>query len=308
MHAIFVTLDSSYAGLFHLFLRSLHVHWPSHPRVIACTAGWPEAQRRQFDRRFPFIEWVDMHDLGFPVGPAMGRNPFFDRPVMYARWAALTPRFDAYDTVLYLDVDTLVLGSLDELFEAESVLTFYETLPGTGAGIFDDPDEPALRSLLEEDGLAGWCSRPANAGVVVLPRRFRTREQYAEVTRLTVRYAPYLRWGDQSVLNLWLARNRIAPAAGVEFNYQLRLIYDAQARRACQRARVLHFNGQHGRAPLLMALAYRVVRGVPWGRRLLGPAMRLVKDPRLVRMPGYRVRRAVGRVLTRGLLDPLTSA
>jgi hypothetical protein len=162
--------------------------------------------------------------------------------------------------------------------------------------------------LLEEEGLAGWRSPPANAGVVVFPRRFRTREQYAELARLTVRYGPHLRWGDQSVLNLWLARNRISPAAGVEFNYQLRLIYDVRARRECQHARVVHFNGQHGQAPLLMALAYRVIRGVPWGRRLLGPAMRLAKDPRLVRMPGYRVRQAITRRLTRGLLDPLTGA
>jgi hypothetical protein len=307
MHAIFVTLDSYYAGLFHLFLRSLHEHWPSHPRVLACITGWPDAQRRQFDRRFPFIEWIEMHDLGFPVGPAMGRNPHFDRPVMYARWAALTPRFDAYDTVLYLDVDTLVLGPLDELFRTDSVVAFRETLSGAGARIFEDPEEPCLRALLEEDGLAGWTAPPANAGVVILPRRFRTREQCAEVARLTARYAPYLRWGDQSVLNLWLARNRIAPAAGVEFNYQLRLVHDAQERRACAGARIVHFNGQHGQAPFLMALAYRVVR-LPWGRRMLGPIIRIAKHPRLGRLPGYRLRRFLVGRLMRGLLDPLSGA
>jgi hypothetical protein len=306
MHAILVTVDAEYAGVLRVFLRCLERHYPRHPQVVVCTMGWTTGMRVPFDREIQGLRWLDAAALTFPDGPPIGHERTLERRVMYARWAAMTPAFDAYDTVVYLDADTLVLGPLDELFASGRPLAFEDAYPDRRELVFYDPDRPALRRLLAEDGLADWTwETAANAGVLVLPRPYRTMAQLAEGERLAARYDPYLRWGDQSVLNLWLARNGIRPRADVRFNYQARFFLERRERAAYGDARVLHFNGQHGEGPFLMALAGALVLLVPGGRRLVPAAVRLARWPGLDRLPGYRVRRFLrGRLTGRMLGHP----
>lgn len=301
MHALLVTVDAAYAGILNLFLKCLQRYYPDHPRLIVCTSGWTPELFQPFCRQFPLLEWLDAADLRFPKGPPpVGHIPSMDRPVMYARWAALTSRFDAYDTVLYLDVDMLVLGPLDELFTADRLLAFEEAYPHRNTLVFRDPADERLRQMLVKDGLGdeNWQAA-ANAGVLALPRRYRTQEQLAEVERLAERYGPYLMWGDQSVLNLWLARNGLRPVRNFRFNYQVRLIPERRERNVYADAKILHFNGQQGETLYLMALSYALATFVPWGRRLIPSALRFVQWPGLAQTPGYRIRQMLRRQLLR---------
>jgi len=230
----------------------------------------------------------------------MRHDVSMDRPIMYARWAAFTPAFDIYDTVVYLDVDTLVLAPLDRLLATERALAFEDAYPDVDTLIFRDPNDDDLRELLRQDGLDGHEWHAANAGVIALPRRDRRREHLLEAERLATRYAPYLMWGDQSVFNLWLARNALRPVRDFRFNYQVRLILERRECNLYRHAKVLHFNGQGAAMPLLMALASAIIR-LPGGRRLVPTALRLAMRPDLEELPGYRVRRWLRTHLLRSL-------
>jgi len=300
MHALLVTVDARYAAILPVFLRCLHRNYPNHPQVVVCTSGWAPHMFGPLDREFPFLRWVDAATLRFPIGPPMRHDVSMDRPIMYARWAAFTPAFDIYDTVVYLDVDTLVLAPLDRLLATERALAFEDAYPDVDTLIFRDPNDDDLRELLRQDGLDGHEWHAANAGVIALPRRDRRREHLLEAERLATRYAPYLMWGDQSVFNLWLARNALRPVRDFRFNYQVRLILERRECNLYRHAKVLHFNGQGAAMPLLMALASAIIR-LPGGRRLVPTALRLAMRPDLEELPGYRVRRWLRTHLLRSL-------
>jgi hypothetical protein len=125
-------------------------------------------------------------------------------------------------------------------------------------------------------------------------------EHLVEAERLATRYGPFLMWGDQSVFNLWLARNALRPVRDFRFNYQVRLILERRECNLYRHAKVLHFNGQGAAMPLLMALASAIIR-LPGGRRLVPTALRLAMRPDLEELPGYRVRRWLRTHLLRSL-------
>jgi hypothetical protein len=107
-------------------------------------------------------------------------------------------------------------------------------------------------------------------------------------------------WGDQSVFNLWLARNALRPVRDFRFNYQVRLILERREGTLYRHAKVLHFNGQQAAMPFLMALATALVR-LPGGRRLVPTALRLAMRPELEGLPGYRLRRWLRGQLLRSM-------
>ena len=107
-------------------------------------------------------------------------------------------------------------------------------------------------------------------------------------------------WGDQSVFNLWLARNALRPVRDFRFNYQVRLILERRERNLYRHARILHFNGQQAAMPFLMVLASALIR-LPGGRRLVPTALRLATRPELEGLPGYRLRRWLRGQLLRSM-------
>ena len=136
--ALMVTVDARYADLLQVFLGSLHRHYLNHPEVLVCTSGWDATLRNRFQRLFPFVTWVDVADLDWNAGPPMQHQEEFDHSVMYARWAALTARFDQYDQILYLDADMLVLEPLDALFDSGQVVAFEDLYPDKATLVFNE--------------------------------------------------------------------------------------------------------------------------------------------------------------------------
>jgi hypothetical protein len=228
---------------------------------------------------------------------------------MYARWAAFTGRFDRYDQVLYLDADMLVLGPLDALVGSSQMVAFEELFPHKSTLVFTDRDAPGLRALLDADGLGNhsW-NVAANAGVIALPRSVRTAEHLATARRITQKYGPYLMWGDQSLLNVWMARYGFGVTHDCRFNYQLRLLLENQ-RPCCpfRDVKILHFNGQRPDSLFLMAVAFLMVTSVPGGRKLLPTVLRIAASPVLDRLPGYRMVQALRqRIVERALAAAAT--
>ena len=101
-----------------------------------------DAAQRALLARVPRLTVLDVAGVEAPIGPpavydATGRAPLF-----YARFECWSDRFDAYDTVVYLDVDTAVIADLHPLSE----LDFYATFEVDGRSPFIDEHDPALVS------------------------------------------------------------------------------------------------------------------------------------------------------------------
>ena len=297
MNAVMVTVNERYVDFLQLFLASLHQHYPNHPEVLACIDGWSAQAKQRLQARFPFVSWIDVKELEWTAGPAMRHDEAFNHPVMYARWAALTKRFDQYDTIVYLDVDMLVLGPLDELCASAEMRAFEETYPEKDKLVFRDRASADLQQLLLADGLQHqrW-DVAANAGVLALPRSVRTAAHLAEAQRITRRYGHHLMWGDQSMLNIWMARHQLSVVHDCRFNYQLRLLWKLD-RPCCQfrDVRILHFNGQRRDTVRLMAAAFVASTFVPFGRAMLPALLRLLASPAPPWLRGYRMREWIWR-------------
>ena len=298
--ALMVTVDDRFANVLQLFLASLHRHSPNHPDVLVCTTGWDASLHGRFQRLFPFVTWVDVADLEWHTGPPMQHRQEFDRSVMYARWAALTARFDRYDRILYLDADMLVLEPLDALLDSDQFVAFEELYPDKATLVFNDRNAAALKALLAADELNDhdW-NIAANAGVIVLPRSVRTAGHLATAERIIRQYAPHLMWGDQSLLNIWMARYRLGVTHDCRFNYQLRLLL-GNGRPCCpfRDVKILHFNGQRPDRLFLMALAFLLITSVPAGRKMLPLILRIAASPVLDWLPGYRLWQALRRKIS----------
>ena len=297
--AVLVTVDACYADLLQLFLASLHRHYPNHPEVLVCTSGWDATLQKRLQRLFPFVTWVDLADLEWNVGPPMQHQREFDHSVMYARWAALTVRFDRYDQILYLDADMLVLQPLDALLDSDQVVVFEELYPNKGTLVFNDRNAPGLEALLAADELGDhdW-NIAANAGVIVLPRSVRTAGHLAAAQRMIRQYATHLMWGDQSLLNIWMARYRLDVTHDCRFNYQLRLLLGDHTRCCPFRdVKILHFNGQRPDRLFLMALAFLMVTSIPGGLKILPTVLRIAASRVFDWLPGYRMWQALRRMI-----------
>ena len=295
--SVLVTVDARYADPLHLFLGSLHRNYPHHPDVLVCTTEWSAALHDRFRRLFPFVTWVDVADLEWNTGPPMKHLEEFDRSVMYARWAALTSRFDRYDQILYLDADMLVLEPLDALVNSCRMVAFEELFPHKTTLVFTDRSDAALQALLAADGLGDhdW-NIAANAGVIVLPRSVRTAGHLDTAQRIARQYAPHLMWGDQSLLNVWMARYRLGVTHDCRFNYQLRLLLeDHRSCCAFRDVKILHFNGQRPDTLFLMAVAFLITTSVPAGPKMLPTVLRMAASPVFDRLPGYRIWQALRR-------------
>jgi lipopolysaccharide biosynthesis glycosyltransferase len=226
-----------------------------------------------------------------PVGTVSGPlQPHIDpalAELFYTRFVCWDDRFDRYDSVIYLDVDTIVLADLDPLVGDD----FLAAPDADPASSFVDPSDPELGLRLHEDGIGG-DGVTANAGVFAVGRRWRNAEQRALIARLIARYGAFFRVGDQSALNVWMLHNGLMPSLAPAFNCQVvRTIGRRAGFGAVRRAHVLHFNGltlPNQRLALRNARACLRVPGI--GRDLFTLSHRMLFD-------GYRQRPAATRVL-----------
>jgi|GEM_PF-1217750 len=225
-HAIFLVFDDAYSRQATACLKSIEANYPGHPRILACYDGSDPAVLAFLDavenlERVPY-EQDDARLPGIHLGVV-------NSPKVFHRYLLWSEKFDAYDAILHLDVDTLVLKPLDALFETDEffAVSDHSNTPAYRvfrAGLEQDQQ---LLAMLAEDGLPfpGGQDDMINAGVFVIPRRYRTRAQYDKLWELTRRYNSYLLFADQSAISLWCHLNGIRIATDYRFNFQAWFFY-----------------------------------------------------------------------------------
>ncbi len=272
-------------------IGSILRNWPEYPELVVFHSDL-SSESVEFLDSVPRTRRVDLSVPGQMVGPAMHETLESKAELFYARFLIWGEAFDEYDRVLYLDVDGLVLNSLDPLLEQD----FYTCVNGSGRmRVFRDPEDPDLQALLDADGIDLEGFKTCNGGVMLLSARWRTREQLAKITEIVRRYRPYLRWGDQSVTNLWMYQNGLRSSEDTRYNYLLFLdAWKPGARRLLREVGFLHFAAFRGsRRRLLMRLADRLTAIPVIGMDLFLGVYKAMFDRDYLRP---RVRRALARM------------
>ncbi len=218
--AIFLTLDDKYAGYAKECLLSIDKNYPDHPEILVFYDGTDPEVRSMLSSHagvtlMPFdFGFLDLGNIGLGVN---------NSPKVYFRYILWTEAFARYDTIVHLDVDTLVLKPFPELFREENFFAVFDYTP-FGQTLFksDHYRDRQLLALLAADGLTGPPERfrMMNAGVFAIPKKYRTRAQFEKLVALTRRYGRFTRFADQAAVSLWCHLNDAPFSTKVEYNFQ----------------------------------------------------------------------------------------
>lgn len=241
-NAVYICFDDAFFIWAKSCINSMRSNWPNHPKLLIDYLG----------SRPEVLDYLDMPDVealnaidtpGFtetlPSGPVADR-------IVFMRFRLWSEEFDRYDRILHLDADTLILDSLDDLFSSEHpfFVSNHERTPYVRIFHPDYATSSALNTLLREDGISypDAMDDMANAGVFLLPHRFRAPEERRQLEYLANRYGRYLAFADQSLLSLWLLTLGITPKNSYAYNYQPPFFTDPSVSCPFDEIRILHFS------------------------------------------------------------------
>jgi len=241
--AIFVAFDDRYFPFARACLNSLRLNYAGHPPLLVAYRGSRSEVYGFLDTLGPWTDAMPrLGDLPLDAPPAgpVGND------IVYQRLWLWSDRFDDFGNILHLDVDTLVLGSLDPLIRKADFFAVSNHEPTAGGRIFGttDPGDRDLGRILCGDGLdfPGGMDHMVNAGVFLIPRRYRSGSRFEEIVGITNRYRAFLAYADQSAISLWCLLNRIEASTDYAFNYQTPFLTDPTVRVAFADVRILHFS------------------------------------------------------------------
>lgn len=135
------------------------------------------------------------------------------------------------ERVLYLDIDILVCGNLQSLYQVDLGDSCIAAVVENDIGHFF-PDYPPTIGVEAE--------RYFNAGVLLLDlEKMRQRDLSRILIDIATQMGPHLRFGDQDVLNLYFKDEVVLLPVGYNYtNYMMR--YDLKP---WEELTILHFNG-----------------------------------------------------------------
>jgi lipopolysaccharide biosynthesis glycosyltransferase len=241
-NAILVIFDDAFFRYARACLNSIVENYPHYPEILVLYQGRGRDVLSYLER-IPRLAILDPSQLDFDTSAFPLHTA--SNPLVYGRYLLWTDRFDAWDRVLYLDSDTLVLRPLDELFSMDGFFVAPNHFPMPIGGIFrpEFQTDPALRDLLASDGLT-YPSSPddmVNSGVLCVPASVRCGENFRSLLDVTRRYGKYLQFEDQSAISLWCKLNGIEPRPRFEYNYQVWFLTDESVSVAFEEVAILHF-------------------------------------------------------------------
>ena len=237
-NAIFMSIDQKFLPCVRICLSSIEYFYRNHPEIIIVHTDLTNEQ----------IEWLSKitSNITFlrneckKVWPVMDHLKWTVNPdVFYARFLLWKdPRFDKYDNILHLDWDTIITWSLDSIFKKKSFYMVKEAYLWDDQLFYDFYNQELQSTLLKD-----WINienREWNAGVFLLPKYLRTRENYVELIEILDRYSKWIKWADQSIINIWMYKHGLKLYQSYIYNYQHRFL----VRKWCipKTTKIVHFN------------------------------------------------------------------
>lgn len=265
-NVIFLSFDDRMEVFARACLTSIKRNYPKHPLLMIHYDGC-NADTLSFLQSRDRVQLVSTADLAeipavFPPGPVGHR-------VVYRKYAAWSDLFNGFDKVLYLDVDLLVLRPLDELFASDDFVAVANREFDEDVRIFPRDcwnDAPLLAKLAEDAiPLPTESNHMCNAGVLLVPKRFRTQAQLQRLLDITHRYGHYLQYADQSAISLWCMVNGLELCLKFEYNFQACFFgSDLAHSYSLNTIRVLHFTSSKKPNTLEFMMWPRLPKDVRW--------------------------------------------
>lgn len=220
-NAIFLTFDDNYFSYAKVCLMSLEKNYPDHPEVLIyydgnknSTINFLQGITRS-SLHYPEFDFMDLKglDLG-PIGSSK----------VYFRFILWTEKFKKYDSILHLDVDTIILKPFPELFDKVDFFCILDYTP-FNRNIFKSKyyNSWLLKRMLRKDGIREKIQNieMLNAGVFLIPKKYRTKEQFNKLIKISKKYNQFIQYADQSVITIWCKKNNISICDEVIYNFQL---------------------------------------------------------------------------------------
>lgn len=229
-NCIFITFDDNYFFYAKPCLNSLVKNYPNHPPVKVLYKG-NNPDVLNFISTLSNVQIID-YQLDLSQFESLNFGPM-GSPMIYVRLLLWTNYFDEYDTIVYLDCDTLILKPFPEVFEENDFFCVLDnacTMNDSPHKVFlmsGESDENLL-SLLQKDNLEFDTINKLmiNSGFFVLPKRYRTKEHLDQIWKITATYNPYIMYADQSALSIWCYLNNIFISKDYKYNFQIGLSFN----------------------------------------------------------------------------------
>lgn len=239
-NCIVIIFDDAYFEFARNCLLSFS-NYPDHPVIKALYHG-------ENSRVATFIQGlnnVDLVDAELDMDKYSRLNlGHIGSPMIYGRYIIWSSLFDAYDKVLYMDCDTLVLKPFPELFEKDEFFALYDN---AGKFLFNELayQNDEFLSRATEDGIAPDVVNRLmiNSGLLLVPKKYRTPANFDLINQLSDRYSPFIEHSDQSIISIWMYLNNLRISCEYEYNFMIdRITRPTLGNVRLDEAKILHFS------------------------------------------------------------------
>jgi hypothetical protein len=260
-NVLFIAFNAAFIPHARLFLKSLKANWPGHPLLLISFSGTEEELSAIDLPKNSLVLQKSRYAQSWKKALESFRMNTF-HGILSERLALWSSVFGEFQSILHLDVDVLLLDHLDDLFDSQDFMIFAEK---SAEDIFLNRADNRLSALLSEDNLT--ASQPnSNAGVFLLPRKYRNDQALFDMIRLGSRYSMFLKMADQSIINLWMQSHGLEGRDGSVYNFQFREL--ASRKVPYSGAKLLHFNGISEPLRLRIMTEFDEILQLPGGKAI----------------------------------------
>lgn len=220
-NAIFVAFDHNHWHHFIHLYNSLQENYPEHPILLVHFAGWNPDMIEWLKSRSD-VRFYPTQDIAINL-IAPGYHKAVPSKLVYYKYLLWTNAYDEYDNILHLDVDTIVLSPLNELFEKKDFFVVANNIPFKEVRIL--PEDKEYQNTIDRILKSHNIRQPrhddmVNAGVFLIPKSYRQKGYLDSLVRITNDFGKLLVYADQSALSLWCLKHCIFPSEEYQYNLQ----------------------------------------------------------------------------------------
>lgn len=245
--AIFIAFDDKYFNFAKSFINSIKLNYVNHPKILVRYQGHAPAV-------VEYIECVDNAQLVFFESTIEFDLGIVQNKIIYDRFYLWSSAFDDYNNILHMDVDTLVLGSLEALFDIHEFFVVADSHPLAHIFLKDDElfyksalvhNDKNLDIKLQEDGveIPSKCIPMANAGIFLIPAKYRSSDYFNQLVAIGQKYNDHITYADQSIISLWCFFNNISANYNYNYNFQIRFFSEGKSTGNSNKISIIHFTG-----------------------------------------------------------------
>lgn len=223
-NAIFIALDDNHWHYFARLYNSIQENYPTHPKLLVYYAG-NDTVRMSWLMYKPDIKLEIVRDLPFDIDYDWHHKSVPSKMIYY-KYLLWSGQYDEYDNILHLDADTIVLSPLNDIIESPEFFIVRNNLPFKEIRIITENKQyrDVVKRKLKSHNIRYPEQRDmVNAGVFVIPKRYREKEYLDSLINITEDFKYLLDYADQSAISLWCLKHHIHHSEDYRYNFQMPL-------------------------------------------------------------------------------------